>query len=94
MMQERFASAEAYVHRRWGCLAVGGPKSPCTTLGLAPLLTFMFLAMAVDGVNSTLNNIGLGFGYVTSNGLRFTTGLSSGIADGLWLLLPLPAAPP
>lgn len=57
--------------------------------GVIGILALLFSSMAVDGINSTLAEVGLPHGYETTNLTRLLTGLLSGIAIAsvlVWLL--------
>jgi len=69
---------------RGGLFRYGNPP-----LRVAGLLAVLVLAMAVDGVNSLLSDLGLWHPYVPSNALRVVTGYGAGVTLAIalsWLL--------
>jgi uncharacterized membrane protein len=78
-----FAVVSIYLLARGRLYRIGVPPvSIIIGLGL------FIVAMGIDGVNSTLNDIGLPYAYEPNNHLRFFTGALTGttLAIFLWLL--------
>lgn len=79
-----FAMTSTYFlfRKRWG---QGGLPS----LGVAGILGLFIVAMGIDGLNSTLLDMGFWYLYEPMNELRLATGLLTGIslAVFVWLLL-------
>lgn len=79
-----FAMTSLYLlaRRRWG-------KGGLPSLGVAAALGFFVMVMGIDGVNSTLLDMGQWYLYEPMNELRLVTGLLTGVslAVFVWLLL-------
>lgn len=67
---------------RWG-------RGGLPSIGVALVLVGFVVALGIDGVNSTLRDMGQWHAYVPMNGLRLATGLLTGVslAAFIWLLV-------